>query len=163
MMAKRQYRKGAEYKIHGRADFDESLWHFHFMLALVWKKCKCDRAFRNALLSLPKGCVIVENEPRKGDYPIWGCKNVELQAYLKEVEKNTKMNFSILSEKDKKDRIDSFRLANWNKIGIWKGYNAMGKILMECKQTIEESRQPCIDKELLNNSNIYWFGKKLSF
>jgi predicted NAD-dependent protein-ADP-ribosyltransferase YbiA (DUF1768 family) len=163
MMAKRKYRKGAEYKVHGREDFDDSLWHFHFMLALVWKKCKSDSAFRKALLSLPKDCIIVENEPRKGDKPIWGCKNAELQDSLKDYERRTKLNFSTLSEKEQKEHVDNFRMKVWNKVGTWKGYNAMGKILMECKQALEESRQPCIDKELLNSANIYWFGQKLKF
>ena len=50
MMAKRKYRKSEEYKIFGRKDFDESLWHYHWMLYLVWTKCTQNKELKIVLL-----------------------------------------------------------------------------------------------------------------
>ena len=43
------------------------------------------------------------------------------------------------------------------------GGNAMGKILTICRRCILEGTQPQIDTNLLNNSNIYILGKKVTF
>ena len=50
-----------------------------------------------------------------------------------------------------------------NDIGVWKGQNNIGKILMICRDCLIEGSEPEIDYDLLQQSNIYLFGKKLSF
>ena len=43
------------------------------------------------------------------------------------------------------------------------GCNVMGKILMDCRDCLLESRSPEIDFQLLNEKNIWILGKKLTF
>ena len=50
-----------------------------------------------------------------------------------------------------------------NNIGDWRGQNNIGKILMLCRDCLIEGSEPEIDYDLLQQSNIYLFGKKLSF
>ena len=50
-----------------------------------------------------------------------------------------------------------------NNVGVWKGQNNIGKILMLCRDCLIEESEPEIDYDLLQQSNIYLFGKKLSF
>ena len=40
---------------------------------------------------------------------------------------------------------------------------SLGKILMLCRDCLIEESEPEIDYDLLQQSNIYLFGKKLSF
>lgn len=48
-------------------------------------------------------------------------------------------------------------------IGEWKGQNNMGKILMICRDCLVVGKEPPIDYDLLRQSNIYLFGKLLTF
>ena len=50
-----------------------------------------------------------------------------------------------------------------NNIGEWRGQNNYGKILMICRDCLIQGIEPQIDYDLLRQSNIYLFGKKLSF
>ena len=50
-----------------------------------------------------------------------------------------------------------------NDIGVWRGQNNIGKILMICRDCLIAGSEPEIDYDLLQQSNIYLFGKKLSF
>lgn len=48
-------------------------------------------------------------------------------------------------------------------IGVWRGQNNIGKILMICKLCLESETEPDIDYELLNKANIYLLGHILRF
>ena len=50
-----------------------------------------------------------------------------------------------------------------NDIGVWKGQNNIGKILMLCRNCIQEGTEPQIDYDLLRRSNIYILGDLLTF
>lgn len=47
--------------------------------------------------------------------------------------------------------------------GLLTGGNGVGKILTICRNCLLTNTQPTIDTELLNRSNIYILGKKVSF
>ena len=162
MMCKRKYRKSSEFKIFGREDFDDSLWHFHFMLFLVWSKCLQNKEFAVLLKKIPQNYIIVENEPMKGDYAIWGCCNKEYNKICKDNSKKIKEINPQLKTSAIKELENEFRTNNYN-IGIWKGRNCMGKILMSCRDALQNNTIPPIDYNLLTKSNIYWFGKQLFF
>lgn len=162
MMCKRKYRKSNELKKYGRKEFDESLWHFHFMWFLVWTKCMQNKEFCELLKKIPENYIIIENEPLKGDKAIWGCSNKEYNKICRENSKNIKKTELKLSKNEIKNKENMFRLKNY-KIGVWKGRNCMGKILMACRDALINDYKPPINYEILNNSDIYWFGKKLIF
>ncbi len=48
-------------------------------------------------------------------------------------------------------------------IGVWRGQNNIGKILMIYKLCLESETEPDIDYELLNKANIYLLGHTLRF
>ena len=60
-------------------------------------------------------------------------------------------------------RIRDREIAKLKNVGEWKGQNNMGKILMICRDCLIEGIEPPIDYDLLNWSNIYLFGERLTF
>lgn len=70
----------AKYKKAVREDFPT--FRLQWMLFVVWQKCLGSEAFRNKLLSIPEGVVLVEETTRDtgGTATVWGCKNKELVA-----------------------------------------------------------------------------------
>lgn len=49
----------------------------------------------------------------------------------------------------------------WTDSHTLSGANGMGKILMICRDALQENREPDIDIDYLNNCNIYILGQKL--
>lgn len=145
-----------------RSDFDE--FKLQWMLHCVWEKCKGNEDFRNLLLSIPSDVILVENTTTDngGSAEIWGCRNKELVNKRKTVEKQLRKQYQ---DKTKKE-IEYLINVETNKIddiGEWRGQNNIGKILMICKQCLEDGSVPEIDYELLNRKNIYLSGNLLSF
>ncbi len=58
---------------------------------------------------------------------------------------------------------DKMRLGEWATIGVFKGQNLMGKILMTCKQALEQGTEPPIDYALLQDAHINLLGRELTF
>ena len=134
-----------------------------WMLFCVWQKCLGNSDFRKLLLSLPNDAVIIEDSTfqRGNTATLWGCRNDELKKRLdalrKELKAQGKCKAAIKREQDK------MRLGEWATIGVFKGQNLMGKILMTCKQALEQGTEPPINYALLQEAHINLLGKELTF
>ena len=158
-MAKKGIRK--PYESLKRSDWER--FNVQWMLYVVWQKCLGNRAFRNLLLSFPKDAVIIEDSTFQvgRTATVWGTRNVELKrrlnAYKKELKAQGMCKAAIKREQDR------MRLGEWSTIGVFKGQNLMGKILMACRRALVNSTEPNIDYALLRNSHINILGTELSF
>ena len=145
-----------------RSDFNS--FKLQWMLHCVWEKCKGNEEFRKLLLSIPSDVILVENTTTDngGSAEIWGCRNKELVNKRKIVEAQLREQHQ---DKTKKE-IEYLINVETNKIddiGEWRGQNNIGKILMICRQCIEEGTVPDIDYNMLNEAKIYIAGNLISF
>lgn len=144
-----------------REDFPT--FRLQWMLFCVWQKCKGNADFRQLLLSTGDAILVEDTTTDKwSSAEIWGCRNWELA--------NKRLNFETVLMHHHKDmkRKDLKLLINVetnkiNDIGVWKGQNNIGKILMLCRDCIREGIEPQIDYDLLRRSNIYILGELLTF
>ena len=145
-----------------RPDFAD--FRLQWMLYCVWQKCKGNEDFRELLLQIPQEVVLVENTTtdKWSSAEIWGCKNEELWNKRLNLETILIHNHKGMKHKDLKHLIN-VETNKINNVGVWKGQNNIGKILMLCRDCLIEESEPEIDYDLLQQSNIYLFGKKLSF
>lgn len=153
----------AKYKQQVREDFPT--FRLQWMLFVVWQKCLGSEAFRDKLLSIPKGVILVEETTldNGGTATVWGCKNPQLIAYRKELTDRIKRwSGANLTKKalDLKINIETNKVRN---IGEFVGQNNIGKILMICRRCLLEGTEPPIDRSLLNSANITIFGNRLTF
>ncbi len=151
-------RRNEKYK---RADWEE--FNIHWMLYVVWQKCKSNKDFAKLLLSLPSDAVIIEDSSfqRGPTASVWGAKNIELKEKLNAYRKELKELGVIKAEI--KRRLDAKRLGEWSTVGVFRGKNIMGKILMLCRDALIQGCEPCIDYDVLNAAHIHLLGKKLKF
>ena len=157
--AKKSIRK--PYESLKRSDWER--FNVQWMLYVVWQKCLSNEAFRNLLLSLPKDSVIIEDSTfqRGSTATVWGTRNVELKRRLNAYKKVLKaQGMCKAAIKRKQDRM---RLGEWSTTGIFRGQNLMGKILMACKQALEQGAEPPIDYALLQDAHINLLGRELTF
>lgn len=144
-----------------REDFAN--FRLQWMLFVVWQKCKGNADFRNRLLQVPDGVVIIEDTTtdRNDTAEVWGCKNKELLQLRKSLLPSFEADAMTVTSKKK----DMERIVNvkWNEVstGTFRGQNNMGKILMMCRKAIKFGVEPPIDYDLLERSNIYIFGEKV--
>lgn len=159
--ASKRFVKGKHRK-QVRADFTE--FRTQWMLWVVWQKCLGSPEFRSKLLSIPDDVVLVEETTTDtgGTGRIWGCSNHDLVKARKEKEKEIKEQYAHLPKNDLKLRIN-IETNSIRKIGLFKGQNNIGKILMMCRQCLKNGTQPEIDLKLLESKDIYIFGKRISF
>lgn len=157
--AKKSIRK--PYESLKRSDWER--FNVQWMLYVVWQKCLGNEAFRNLLLSIPKDAVIIEDSTfLKGHRAaIWGCRNDELKKRLNALRKELKVQ-GVCKAAIKREQ-DKMRLGEWSTIGVFKGQNVMGKILMACKQALEQGTEPPIDYALLQDAHINLLGRELTF
>lgn len=153
----------AKYKKQVREDFPT--FRLQWMLFVVWQKCLGSEEFRNKLLSIPEGVILIEETTRDtgGTAQIWGCKNPELIAKRRRlVHRIKRWSGDNLTKKalDLKINIETNKIRN---IGIFEGQNNMGKILMICRRCLIEGTVPPIDRPLLNSANITILGNTLTF
>lgn len=153
----------AKYKKQVREDFPT--FRLQWMLFVVWQKCLGSEAFRNKLLSIPKGVILVEETTLDtgGTAQIWGCKNPELIAERRRLAQRIKRwSESNLTKKalDLKINIETNKVRN---IGEFVGQNNMGKILMICRRCLIDGIEPPFDRALLNSANITILGNHLTF
>lgn len=153
----------AKYKAQVREDFP--IFRLQWMLFVVWQKCLGSEAFRDKLLSIPEGVVLVEETTRDtgGTATVWGCRNPELIAERRRLAQRIKRwSEANLTKKaiNLKINIETNKIRN---IGEFVGQNNMGKILMICRRCLLEGIEPPIDRTLLNSANIIILGNTLTF
>lgn len=149
-----------------RQDFAD--FRIQWMLYVVWQKCKGNADFANMLLQLPYDAIIIEDTTKQhGDTKeVWGCTNTELAKRRAEIKrtvvKQAKADNSKIS-KAALQRLVNKETCKVNGIGVFVGENNLGKILMICRHCLAYGTEPPIEYALLNRSNIYILGKRLSF
>lgn len=151
-----------KYRKEVREDFAE--FRTQWMLWVVWQKCIGNIDFRRKLISIPDGVILVEDTTTDtgGSGKIWGCSNKELTIKRKEAQKNASETYSNLS-KDNRNFLINIEVNSIRNIGIYKGQNNLGKIIMICRQCLKNGSQPDIDLKLLDSKKIFIFGKRISF
>lgn len=157
--AKKSIRK--PYESLKRSDWER--FNKQWMVYVVWQKCLGNGAFRNLLLSFPKDAVIIEDSTfqRGSTATVWGTRNDELKKHLNALLKELKVQ-GVCKAAIKREQ-DKMRLGEWATIGVFKGQNVMGKILMACKQALEQDIEPPIDYALLQEAHINLLGRELTF
>lgn len=157
--AKKSIRK--PYESLKRSDWER--FNKQWMVYVVWQKCLSNEAFRNLLLSFPKYAVIIEDSTfqRGSTATVWGTRNDELKKRLNALRKELKVQ-GVCKAAIKREQ-DKMRLGEWATIGVFKGQNLMGKILMVCKQALEQGIEPPIDYVLLQEAHINLLGRELTF
>ena len=145
-----------------RPDFAD--FRLQWMLYCVWQKCKGNEDFRELLLQIPQDVVLVGNTTtdKWNSAEIWGCRNWELVNKRLNLETILMYNHKGMKQKDLKKLIN-VETNKINDIGVWRGQNNIGKILMLCRECIREGVEPPIDYDLLKRSNIYILGELLTF
>ena len=149
-----------------RQDFAD--FRIQWMLYVIWQKCKGNADFANLLLKLPHDVIIIEDTTKQHSdtKEIWGCTNQALSAKRAEVKKETVRQAKESNPKVSKaalKRIVNSETCKVNGIGTFVGQNNLGKILMICRDCLIQGVEPLIDYALLNRSNIYILGRRLSF
>ncbi len=161
--AKRNIRNG--HREQWRSDWGE--FNIEWMLYCVWTKAnQCDE-FRNLLLAIPKGTIIIEDssfqKANKGfdGAAFWGARNADKRAFGKLVRKYVKTH----NHQTQREADDTENRLLWEycNVGTYIGNNVMGKILTIVKQCLHDGTQPDIDYELLNSKNIYLLGNLIRF
>ena len=145
-----------------RKDFTE--FRTQWMLWCVWQKCKGNIDFRSKLLSIPDDVILVEETTTDtgGSGQIWGCSNRELVEARKALAQSIAEKHSDLTKKNLDFLINVETNAIRN-VGIFRGQNNIGKILMICRDCIKRGIEPDIDLELLCSKQIFILGKQLTF
>ena len=144
-----------------RADWET--FNVEWMKYVVWQKCLGNEDFRGLLLSFPKDAVIIEDSTfqRGSTATVWGTRNDELKKRLNHLRKELKAQ-GMCKAAIKREQ-DRMRLSEWSTTGIFRGQNLMGKILMTCKQALEQGAEPPIDYALLQDAHINLLGRELTF
>ena len=145
-----------------REDFAE--FRTQWILWVVWQKCKGNIDFRRKLLSIPDDVILVEETTTDtgGSGQIWGCSNRELVEARKAVAQSITEKHTDLTKKNLDFLINVETNAIRN-VGIFRGQNNIGKILMICRDCIKRGIEPDIDLNLLRSKNIHILGKCLTF
>lgn len=159
--ASKRFVKGKHRK-QVRGDFHE--FRTQWMLWCVWQKCKGNIDFRKKLLSIPNNVILVEETTTDtgGSGQIWGCSNRELVEARKAKAQLLTETHTDLSKKNLNFLINIETNVIRN-IGIFKGRNNIGKILMICRDCIKRGTNPDIDLDLLRSKHIYLLDKLLTF
>jgi len=152
----------AKYKAQIREDFP--YFRLQWMLWVVWQKCLGNESFREKLLTIPDGVILVEETTRDtgGTATVWGCRNKKLVVHRKQLTERIKRNSINLTKKalDQHINIETNKIRN---VGVFEGQNNMGKILMICRRCLLDGVEPLIDRDLLNSSKITILGSLLTF
>ena len=92
---------------------------------------------------------------------MWGTRNDELKKRLNALRKDLKAQGKCKAAI--KRELDRMRLGEWAAVGQFAGQNLMGKILMACREALENGSDPGIDYALLSSKRIHILGKELTF
>lgn len=155
-----------KYKNFIRQDFAD--FRLHWMLFVVWMKCKGNAEFATLLSQIPQDAIIIEDTTKQhGDTKeVWGCSNTELAIRRAELKKKVTRQAKSDNPKISKaalKRIVNSETCKVNGIGTFVGQNNLGKILMICRDCIIQGVEPPIDYALLESKDIHIMGKRLTF
>ena len=158
-MAKKAIRKPHE--AERRADWEA--FNVQWMLYCAWMKCLGNGDFRKVLLSSPVDAEIIEDSTFQAGATaaVWGTKNAELRSRLNLLKKELKAKG--MSKAAIKRELDGKRLGEWAAVGVFRGKNVMGKILMACRDALRNGSEPQIDYTLLREKKINLLGHLLTF
>ena len=143
---------------------DFPTFQLQWMLFVTWQKCKGNADFRHLLLCIPRDITLVRDktEDHFQSATLWGCRNMERHYREKRLWKDFSCRGDDQDPKEWRQKLNREREKLKN-IGEWKGQNNMGKILMICRDCLIGGNEPPIDYDLLNRSNIYLLGERLTF
>ena len=144
-----------------RSDWEE--FNVAWMQYVVWCKCLGNSDFASKLVSIPREAVILENSTFQNGRTstFWGTRNDELKRLTLELKRDLKAQG--WSKAAIKREVDARRLGEWSKVGVYRGNNVMGKILMACREALLTGVPPVIDYDRLANAHITLLGRPLSF
>ncbi len=144
-----------------RGDWDS--FKVEWMRYCVWSKCTGNADFRKLLLAVPDNAVIIEDSTFQhgATATLWGTRNAELKSQLNQCRKELKAQG--ISKASINRELDRKRLGEWSSVGVFRGCNVMGKILMECRNSLRNGTEPSIDYVLLREKNINLLGRVLIF
>ena len=142
-----------------RADWNE--FNVEWMLFVVWQKAVQNKEFQSILKALPQHAHIIEDVSFKAkddnSADFWGARNPSKTEFGSLVAKYVK-------HLDKDDsKIKQNLLWDYCNVGVYEGFNVMGKILTYVKQCLHDGIEPNINYELLSSKNIFILGKPVSF
>lgn len=168
LIATTSHRTIARYRAYklGKAVENEGLRNvkLDWMLFCVWQKCQANNNFRNVLLNIPQEVTIVFDTTYEidGETRRWGCTNLEL-ANKRANAATVMMNKEQKVQRNIKRHFIDEEINKINDVGVWKGQNNFGKILMICRDCLQESISPNINYDLLNQQRINIMGRELRF
>lgn len=144
-----------------RGDWDS--FKIEWMRYCVWSKFIGNADFRKLLLEVPVNAVIIEDSTfqHSTTATLWGTKNAEIKNLLTQYRKELKAKG--LNKTSIKRELDRMRLGKLASVGVFRGRNVMGKILMECRDSLRNGTEPSIDYALLRGRRINLLGRVLTF
>lgn len=144
-----------------RSDWEE--FNVAWMQYVVWCKCVGNSDFARKLMSIPREVVIIENSTFQNGSTatFWGTRNDELKRLTLDFKRELRAKG--LSKAAIKREADARRLGEWSTVGVFRGKNVMGKILMACREALLTGVPPIIDYDCLRAAHITLLGKPLSF
>ena len=156
----------AKYKNFIRQDFAD--FRLHWMLFVVWMKCKGNAEFATLLSQIPQDAIIIEDTTKQhgNTKEVWGCTNTELAIRRAELKKKVTRQAKTDNPKISKaalKRLVNMEICKVNSFGVFVGQNNLGKILMICRNCLSCGMEPQIDYALLESKDIHILGKRISF
>ena len=142
---------------------DWEAFNVAWMQYVVWCKCLGNSDFACKLVSIPREAVIIENSTFQNGHAatFWGTRNDELKRLTLALKRELKAQG--WSKAAIRREVDARRLGEWAGVGVFRGNNVMGKILMACREALLTGVPPTIDYDRLNAAGITLLGRPLTF
>ena len=159
--AKKEVRR--KFKVIERKDWGE--FNVEWMLYCLWNKVNQCAEFRDLLLAIPRGAILIEDtsyqhEVKPFDSPaFWGARNPQKKTFKDLADKYVD---SLKIKKGSEKYLNNL-LWDYCNVGVYKGNNVMGKILTYIKQCLHENIEPDINYALLKSKKIHLLGKLIDF
>ena len=159
-MAKKDVRQ--KFKKHERKDWAE--YNVEWMLYCIWNKVNYSTEFRDLLMAIPQGSIIIEDtsyqhEVKPFDSPaFWGARNPQKKIFK---DLAAKYVDSLKLKKGSEKYLNNL-LWDYCNVGIYIGNNVMGKILTYVKQCLHKNIEPDINYALLKSKKIHLLGKLIN-
>ena len=159
--AKKEVRR--KFKVLERKDWEE--FNVEWMLYCLWNKVIQCTEFRDLLLAIPRGAILIEDtsfqhEVKPFDSPaFWGARNPQKKTFKDFAAKYVD---SLKLKKGSEKYLNNL-LWDYCNIGIYTGNNVMGKILTYLKQCFHDNIEPDINYALLKSKKIHLLGKLIDF
>ena len=158
LLAKRGIRRPNTHLM--RNDWED--FNVSWMQYVVWCKCMGNSEFAQKLVSIPREAVIIEDSTFQGGgtATFWGTRNAEMKR--KSLDLKRKLKAQGWGDTAIKRELDACRLGKWAKVGVYRGKNVMGKILMDCREALLTGVPPKIDYDRLNDAEATGTVKKIT-